>query len=182
MRSYVLGLAVLMAAAGIAGAQTPASTATKIAVVDTAVFSDQSAGVKTILRAYDSLSAEFKPKSDEIKGLQTRLEQSMKEYETLAKSSAAGSSALSTKQEQIEVLRRDIARKSEDTRAQIARKEQAVMRPILEGVGKALEAYAKQQRIDIIVDVSRANGAFLVTNSAVDITKAFIQDYNSKNP
>jgi Skp family chaperone for outer membrane proteins len=181
MRSFILGLALLIAA-GVAGAQTTAPASTRIAVVDTGVFADQTAGLKTVTRAYASLATEFKPRSDEINTLQTRLQQLVREYEALAKSGSASPAALSTKQEQIEVLRRDVARKTEDTRAQISRREQEVMRPILEGVGKALETYAKQQKIDLVVDISRANGAFFVTNSSVDITKAFIQDYNSKNP
>jgi Skp family chaperone for outer membrane proteins len=47
-------------------------------------------------------------------------------------------------------------------------------------IGKALEAFAKARGITVIVDGSQV--PMVYADNSIDITKAFISDFNSKNP
>ena len=52
--------------------------------------------------------------------------------------------------------------------------------PLQEEIGKSLEAFAKARGINVIIDAARV--PLLYAAESIDITKAFIQDFNSKNP
>ena len=54
--------------------------------------------------------------------------------------------------------------------------------PISTDIGKALDQYAIQHGLTMILDVSKLLPAILTVNPAVDVTAAFIAEYNSKNP
>jgi len=53
--------------------------------------------------------------------------------------------------------------------------------PLQDDVGKALDAYAKARGITLILDASQVEG-ILFALETIDITRAFIAEYNSKNP
>ena len=52
--------------------------------------------------------------------------------------------------------------------------------PLQEDIGKALEAYAKSHNINVIIDGSQV--PLVYAADALDITRAFINEFNSKNP
>ena len=52
--------------------------------------------------------------------------------------------------------------------------------PLQEEIGKALEAFAKARGINVIIDAAQV--PLLYAAESIDITKAFITDFNSKNP
>ena len=52
--------------------------------------------------------------------------------------------------------------------------------PLQQEIGKALEAFAKARGITVIVDGSSVPFAYAADN--IDITRAFINEFNSKNP
>ena len=49
-----------------------------------------------------------------------------------------------------------------------------------EVIGKALEVYAKANNINVIIDGSQV--PLVYAADTLDITRAFINDFNSKNP
>jgi Skp family chaperone for outer membrane proteins len=53
--------------------------------------------------------------------------------------------------------------------------------PVYDDIGKALDAYAKAHGITLILDVTKIQGIVSAAES-LDITKAFITEFNSKNP
>jgi hypothetical protein len=48
--------------------------------------------------------------------------------------------------------------------------------------GDSLTAIARARGITLVLDVSKMQGVVMVVNNAVDITDAFIADYNQRNP
>jgi outer membrane protein len=176
-----LFLIAAAAAVGVKAQTVPATTApTKVAVIDTDMFSDEKAGIKRLLAAFQQLDARFKPQRDEIAGMITR-------YEALAKevnSPAPGvtQQQLAAKAEQAQTLQTDIKRKQEDARVAYTKQAQTITQPVQQAIYNALEAFAKARGIDILLDASKSRDSMLVLNNAVNITTAFIADYNAKNP
>ena len=52
--------------------------------------------------------------------------------------------------------------------------------PLQQDIGKALEVFAKARGITVIVDGSQVPVVYAA--DSIDITRAFIADFNSKNP
>ena len=158
-----------------AAAQAP----TKIAIVDTDAFSDQKAGVKRLVSAYDQINAEFKPRMDELKGLRGRYDVLVKSIQDTQK--IADQKSLAEKAEQAESLKNDIERKQQDGQKALEKRTKELTDPIFSDIGKALQAYAKQRGIDLVIDMAKLAGTIMVINGALDITTAFMNDYNSRN-
>src|SRR5215204_4344257 len=84
----------------------------KFAIIDTEAFGDQKDGIKRLVAAFQAVEREFKPRRDELQGLQTR-------YEALAKEindtkAVADQKALQAKADQAQQLEIEIKRKQED--------------------------------------------------------------------
>jgi len=76
--------------------------------------------------------------------------------------------------------RREYTRKGEDAKAQYQRRYQDLFFPLQNEVSKALDEYAKAHGITMIIDGSQA--PILYVAESMDITRAFISEYNLKNP
>ena len=88
--------------------------------------------------------------------------------------------SLQAKIDQLEQLKKDIQRKAEDAQASYDRRRNELFGPLQEEIGKALEVFAKARGINVIIDGARV--PLLYAAESIDITKAFIQDFNAKNP
>ncbi len=60
-------------------------------------------------------------------------------------------------------------------------KAPGTLRTIYDDIGKALDAFAKAHGITLILDVTKVQG-IVSADGSLDITKAFITEFNSKNP
>ena len=87
---------------------------------------------------------------------------------------------MQTKIDQLEQLKKDIQRKGEDAQASYNRRREELFQPLQEEIGKALEVFAKARGITVIIDVAQV--PLLYAADSIDITKAFITEFNSKNP
>ena len=161
-------------------AQVPVQTApAKIGVVNSEIFTDPKEGITRLNNALRTIETEFKPKQDELSGLLARFEQLKRELKSPVR---ADPKIVATKTEQAESLQVEIKRKQEDARVAYAKRLSALTDPIRLSIYTALEAFAKQRQIDLLVDLAKfPDGLFLVNRNA-DLTPAFIRDYNSKNP
>jgi outer membrane protein len=183
MEIYMRKLIVLVAFALLAcSSQLHAqpAVATKVGTFDSEALSDSKTGVKRLVAVYDQLSREFKPKMDELEGIRAR-------YDALAKSieamrNTASAETLRAKSDELETLARDIQRKQEDGQKALDSRRKQLTDPVFQDLAKAIDAYARQRGYDIVFDVSKLAGAILPLNRAMDITAAFINDYNAKNP
>jgi len=175
-------VAIFIAAAALtAKAQTTAppvaqtaAAPTKIAVIDTEAFTDSKAGIKRLINVYTQINNEVTPKRQEITTMTTR-------YEALAQKANAGT-LTQAEAEEANNLKRDIQRKQEDGQKLLETLTKTRTAPILTDIGNALQTYAKQRGFDMVLDMAKFQGAVLILNQGVDITDAFILDYNAKNP
>jgi Skp family chaperone for outer membrane proteins len=155
----------------------------KMAVIDTDAFLDPKNGITKFNVALTKLNGEFQKVKDEINGLQTRGQQLQDEI-TKLQSAPAGTpidqKSLQAKIDQLEQLKKDIQRKGEDAQAAYNKRRQELFAPLQQEVGNALEVFAKARGINVIIDASQVPLLYAAEN--IDITRAFIIDFNSKNP
>jgi Skp family chaperone for outer membrane proteins len=152
----------------------------KFAIIDTDAFNDQANGIKRLVAAFQTVEREFKPRRDEIQTLRTRLEALVKEIESTK--AVAAPAALQTKAEQAQQLETEIKRKQEDGQKALDKRVQDLTGPVYQDIGTALQAFARARGLSVIFDVSKMQGVVMVVNEGVDITGAFISDYNTRNP
>ena len=152
----------------------------KFAIVDTEAFADAQTGVVRLVGAYNTLERDMKPKRDELQQMQARYEQLVKEINDTK--TVADQKSLATKADQAETLQKDIKRKQEDGQRDLDKRARDLTEAIYADLNDALQAYAKQRGASVIMDISKFRGSMIVVNDQIDITKAFIGDYNSKYP
>ena len=174
------------------GAAQPAATpaaqptgpvpAAKIAFVNTQAFGDEKAGITRYVAALKNLQREFQPRQTELQTMDTRLKAIADEISKTR--SVADPKALQTKQEEGERLQRELEFKKKEYEAAAAKRADEVIGPLNIDIVKALEVFAKARGITMILDVSKEVifTSVLTLDPAMDVTAAFIVEYNSKNP
>lgn len=161
----------------------PAVPDTRIAVVDTSVFQSDRGGITRYLNAVKSVQREFQPKQAELTNLQNRIKAIADEIAKLSGgNSVVSPQTIQAKREEGERLQRELKYKKEQADADFEKRYTEVVGPVSTAVGKALEQYAIQHRLTMILDISKLLPAVLTVNPAMDVTEAFIAEYNSKNP
>jgi len=165
-------------------AATGSSTAvnvpdSKVAVIDSSAFADAKEGITKFVNALKRVDAEFQPRRAELQGLQQQIDKATADLQKAAPVQDA--KVTQQQQDKIDQMKKDAQRKGEDAEAAFNKRMQEVLPPLYDDIGKALETFAKARGINLILDVSKVQGVFALSD-AIDITKAFIADYNSKNP
>ncbi len=186
--AFVLALAVSPALAqpkpaASAPAQTPAQgpvnvPESKIALIYSDAFLDAKTGIARFNTLVTTLNREFQPRQTELQGLQQRIQTLTDDITKTA--AVADPKTLQTKQEQLDQMKKDFQRKGEDAQAAYDRRRKEMFTPLQDDIGKALEVYAKAHNINVIIDGSQV--PLVYAADALDITRAFINDFNSKNP
>lgn len=152
----------------------------KMAVIYTDAFLDQKAGIAKYNSVLAKLNGEFKQVKDELDGMQTRAQTLEAEINNLRQNSATPVATLQTRIDQLDQLKKDAQRKGEDAQANYNRRRQELFFPLQEEIGKALEVFAKARGINVIIDGAQV--PLLYAAESIDITRAFIAEFNSKNP
>ena len=171
------------AAGGPAAAQpqAPATVAvpdSKMAIIYSDQFLDSKNGIAKFNTVMNSLEREFQPRKAELQGLQTKINTLTKEItDTQA---VADPNTIRLKREQLDQANLEFKRKGEDAEAAFTKRRQDIFMPLQKDIGTALEAFAKARGITVIIDGSSV--PFAYTADSIDITKAFIAEFNSKNP
>ena len=158
--------------------QTVAVPDSKMAMIYSDAFLDPKAGIARFNSLLGTLNREFQPRQAELQGLQTRINTLSKEIDDTQ--NVADPNALRTKRDQLAQLNTEFKRKGEDAEAAYAKRRQEIFMPLQKDIGTALEAFAKARGITVIIDGSSV--PFAYTADSIDITKAFIAEFNSKNP
>lgn len=153
---------------------------TKIAFINTEAFGDEKAGITRYVAAMKALEREFQPRQTELNTMQTRIRTIADEISKTQ--SVADPKTIQAKQDEGERLQRDLKYKKEQADADFAKRYQEVVGPISQDIGKALDAFATQRGITMIMDISKLIPAILTVNPATDVTAAFISEYNGRNP
>ena len=154
-----------------------------MAVIYTDSFLDAKTGIAKFNNVVTKLNGEFQKPKDEINQMQSRgqaLEAEIGKLREAPEGTPIDQRSLQAKMDQLEQLKKDIQRKAEDARGAYTRRQQELFAPLQEEIGKALEAFAKARGINVIIDAAQV--PLLYAADSVDITRAFITDFNSKNP
>jgi Skp family chaperone for outer membrane proteins len=154
----------------------------KVALIDAESFSDTKAGITRYLAALKTLEREFQPRQTELTNLQARLNAVGEDIKKLRAEPLPNQNLIQTKTDEAENIERELKRKAEDAQEALKKRTQVVLEPISRDVRTAIESYAKQRGFTLVLDSSQLQGVILSINPAIDITQAFIADYNSKNP
>jgi len=149
-----------------------------MAVIYSDLFLDPKTGIAKFTSISNTLDREFQPRKTELQNLQTRINTLTKEItDTQA---VADPNTIRQKRDQLEQANVEFKRKGEDAQAAFEKRRQEVFLPLQQDIAKALEAFAKARGITVIVDGSSVPFAYAA--DSIDITRAFINDFNSKNP
>lgn len=168
-------------------AATPGATApstvsvpdSKVALIDSSAFADEKQGIAKFVSALKRVNAEFQPRQTELQNLQQQIEKAKSDLQKAAPVQDA--KVTQTQQDRIAVMETDFKRKGEDAQAAFNKRLEEVLGPIYEDIGKALDGFAKARGITLILDVTKVQGIVSAAD-AMDITRAFIAEFNSKNP
>lgn len=180
MAAALVACLVVVALQTQRSAQAQNTASAKVVVVDIEMFSDSTKGIRRLVEKYSLLDREFKPRRDEIAEMTARYDKLTKEIRDTQ--AVAAPDDLSRRLAEAETLKRSIERKREDGQRDLDRRVKELTEPIYTQLNTALQAFARERNIDIILDMSKLSGSALVVNQQVDITDSFIADFNSKNP
>jgi Skp family chaperone for outer membrane proteins len=158
--------------------QSVAVPDSKMAMIYSDLFLDPKTGIAKFNSLLGTLNREFQPRQAELQGLQQRITTLTKEIEDTQ--TVADPNAIRQKRDQLAQMNTDFKRKGEDAEAAYAKRRQEIFLPLQQDIGKALEAFAKARGITVIVDGSQV--PLVYAADSLDITRAFITDFNSKNP
>lgn len=189
MKSGSIAIYFLLVSAAALSAYSQA-VPTKLAFIDTGAFTDEKAGITKYVNAYKGLAAEFKPATDQLNTIGTRLNAITKEAQDIQdkiNSRAPGTdivtlkASLEQKIDEGQRLQIDFKRKQEDLKVRYEKREKAVAVPIMNEIGAAIEVYRKAKGYDLILDAVKLGESILGYDRSLDITAAFIADFNSKS-
>jgi Skp family chaperone for outer membrane proteins len=150
----------------------------KMAMIYSDMFLDPKTGIAKFNSLLNTLNREFQPRQTELTNLQTRINTLTKEIQDTQ--NVADPNAIRQKREQLEQANLDFKRKGEDAEAAYNKRRQEIFMPLQRDIGTALEAFAKARGITVIVDGSQVPVVYAA--DSLDITRAFITEFNSKNP
>lgn len=163
-------------------AAPPANVAvpdSKVALINSAVFFDEKQGITRFVVAMKKVNTEFEPRQRDLQNLQQQIQKAENDLKT--KASMQDPKVTQQEQDKIEQMKKDFQRKGEDAQAEFNKRLETLMTPIEEDVNKALDGFAKTRGITLILDVTKVQG-IVAASDAMDITRAFIAEYNSRNP
>lgn len=159
----------------------------KIGWISMGAFDDDKLGIKKLVNAGNAIDLEFKPRVSELQSLAVRINTLKDE---LGKMNAASQNpaipfdpkAAAAKQEEVDRLTREGEFKQKELQAAIDKRKEALIGPIMDDIGKAMDEYAKQKGFAVILDPSKLfqAGVLLSFDQTVDTTKDFITFYNAR--
>jgi outer membrane protein len=158
--------------------QSGALPESKIALIYSSEFLDPKTGIAKFTSVMSGLNREFQPRQTELNQLAQQIQTLGDEIEKTK--TMADPKTIQTKMDLLEAKRKEYQRKGEDAEAASKKRQEEVLGPLQDEIGKALIAFAKQRDITIVIDASRL--PLVYAKESIDITRAFITEFNSKNP
>jgi Skp family chaperone for outer membrane proteins len=152
----------------------------KIGVIYSEEFQDAKNGIARFTVTMTKLNGEFQKIQDDLTQTAQRLKLLQDEINRMQQTSGVTPAQIQAKIDTLDQQKRDYTRKGEDAKVQYQKRYQELFVPLQDDVGKALDVYAKAHSITMIIDGSQT--PILYAAASIDITKAFISEYNSKNP
>jgi Skp family chaperone for outer membrane proteins len=162
--------------------QSPANVpVSKVAIIFSEAFQDSKNGIARFTVTLTKLNSEFQKIQDELNQAAQRLKALQEEITKLQQTPSATPAQIQAKIASLDQQKKEYQRKGEDAQASYQKRRGELFSPFQEDVGKALDAFAKARNITMVIDGSQVQGV-LYASDASDITRAFIVDYNARNP
>jgi len=167
-------------------AQAPAAATTvnvpvsKMAVIYSEQFQDPKTGIARFTVTLNRLNGEFQKVQDDLTQTAQRLTAQQNEITKLQQAGGATPAQIQARIDTLDQQKREYTRKGEDAKAQYQKRYQEMFTPLQDDISKALDAYAKARGITLIIDASQTPVLYVV--EGLNLTNAFISDYNLKNP
>ena len=192
MKTFKLALILLalQLAAVSALAQQPAAGAPpqpaapflpkgKVAVINTAVFQEQVSEMKDKV---ENLNRQFELRVKDVRGLADKI--SALETTIKSQSGVLTPAKVAEMTENLETMKRDYQRKTEDLQADAGRARDKAFEPITGKLGKFAEDYTAKRGIVMLIDIANAiqAGTVLWYDPRSDVTQDFVNEYNKANP
>jgi Skp family chaperone for outer membrane proteins len=154
----------------------------RIGVISTLAFDNENSGIKKYTNAMKKLDSEFTPDNTELQSMVAKYENLKKEIQTLENQPNANGSTYQTKKDEYGKLERDIKFKQEDAKARFDSRRAALLGPVMQDIGKAIQEFIKQKGYTMILDLAKMTEAdiFLKTPPEADATREFIAFYNKR--
>lgn len=159
----------------------------KLGLIDTRFFDNGKDGITKYSAAMDSLEKEFTVDNNALKTMATRIQTLEKELGDLQVQASKPNSpikpeSVAPKVEEYEKLSREFKFKQEDAKVRFERRQEVVMAPIRQDIGKALQEFANQKGFSLILDIAKIADAGLILSmdGKANLTKDFITFYNAR--
>ncbi len=191
----IFAFAAIFAVSAFAQTQPTTTTPGRLGVINTQAFDTDKGGIAKYVSAMNALDAEMKgditnlqTMNSKLQALQTEIEGYQKQLTQTNTQVPVAQDKLRTtaqaKYEEFQNLQIDFKRKQEDYKAKLERRDAAVMGPIRQDIGVALQEFAKKNGYMMILDASKLDGAGLILafDDKYDVTKDFITFYNTRTP
>jgi len=185
LRLSLLGVTIL-AAAGIAMGQQPAAPSApkslvkgKVAVINTQVLQEQIGEYKAKI---DALNRQFEPRMREVQSIVDKI--NALETTIKTQSGVLTPAKLGEMNEQLEQMKREQKRKSEDLEQDGQRAQVQTLAPVKEKLQKFLQDFTVKRGITVLWDLGNAveANAMVWYDQRADVTQDFIKEYNQANP
>lgn len=161
-----------------APATRPAAAPANIAVIDSAAFSNEKAGIGRVMSAMKAIEVKFQPLRTELRGMRERLNTMRADIE---KKRALQDQRMTVQQiEEADRLELQIKRKAEDAQTSYQKETLATLEPLQKDIASALTAYSQAKGISLLIDINRV--PVIYAAQSLDVTKDFIADYNRTHP
>jgi Skp family chaperone for outer membrane proteins len=154
----------------------------KVAWLDSRAFFNEENGIKRLVRAVKELDLEFSGTQSELQLLQEKLRTIVGELQKLQAGGEANAQAIQEKQTEGLKLQQELQTKQQQAQQAFTQAQQQKQGPVMADIGKALEAFAKERDLGVLLDGAKLGDAVLYTKSDLDVTADFIATFNAANP
>jgi Skp family chaperone for outer membrane proteins len=154
----------------------------RIALIDTGMFGDEKNGIFRYVDAAKTVELEFRPRTNELQNLENILNGLAAEITKLRQATVVDQKTIAAKQAEGEHLQQEYTTKKTRLDEDVSKRYQQVISPISSQIGAAMDLFARQRGITMTLDISKLLPAILTAVPAMDLTQAFIDDFNRKNP
>ena len=155
---------------------------TRIALIDTGMFGDEKNGIFLYVDAAKKVELEFRPRTNELQNLDNRLTALATEIKKLRQAAVLDQKTIQARQAEGESLQTELKTKKDRLDEDVSKRYQQAISPISSQIGAAMDLFARQRGITLTLDISKLLPAILTAVPAIDLTQAFIDEFNRKNP
>lgn len=186
-RLFVLPLLVTLLVAPLSAQTAPAAPVkavptARVAWINSNSFMEEEGGIKQLVRVLKELELEFSGTQSDLSLQAEKLRTIAGEINRLQAGGEANAQAIQEKQTEGLKLQRELQMKQQQAQQAVAQAQQEKQGPVTAKVAKALEAFAKERDINLLIDAAKLGEAMLVATPELDVTADFIAYYNAANP